>query len=343
MSLTLAISEALREIRSELFRGPAPHLLHHYTRAAAVESVVQGRALWATCIADQSDQTEISHTSGIVTKFSENFPSSDATAFSSDVLRRLPFFMDERKQWVFIACFCDDHDSALHWREYGDYRITFPAPWTIAPSLALRDSQAECWYQQILYDERLQRHAIERALRAIVVAISENTNGRNEGPWAKAMVDSCARNAAQLLLSLAVGFKRSSFSGEREWRIVCAPRLGSNNSAPTWIDENFSVNIKRSPRSHVLLQVQRDQGHFQPLLIPPVPFSNWSWKPNRYHAQEVARINDVLAANHRADLSRSLKFPALPAMCPSGALVEAASAERVFFLANQVLSRCPKV
>ncbi|MGC2504302.1 MAG: hypothetical protein WA400_19410, partial [Silvibacterium sp.] len=84
------------------------------------------------------DQTEISHTSNIVTQFSDKFPSSDATAFSADVLRRLPFFMDERKQWVFIACFCDDHDSALHWSEYGDYRLTFPAPRTTAPSLALR-------------------------------------------------------------------------------------------------------------------------------------------------------------------------------------------------------------
>src|SRR5580704_18156844 len=105
MSLTLAISEAPREIQSELFRGPAPHLLHHYTRAAAVESIVQGRALWATCIADQLDQTEISHTSDIVTQFSEKFPCSDETAFQVDVLRRLPFFMEEGKQWVFIACF----------------------------------------------------------------------------------------------------------------------------------------------------------------------------------------------------------------------------------------------
>lgn len=303
-SLTSAISEALREIRSELFRGPVPHRLHHYTRAATVESVVQGRALWATCIAEQLDQTEISHTSDIVTQFAEKLLSPEANAFSDNVLRRLPFFMEERKRWVFIACFCDDQDSALHWNKYGDYRLTFPAPCTTAPSLSPIDFQAEYWCQQVLYDERLQRDAIERALRAIVLAISENTNGRNEGPWAKAIADNCARNAAQLLLGLAVAFKQSSFSGEREWRVVCAPHLGSNNSAPTWIDDNFSLNIKRSPRSHVLLQVQRDKGSFQPLLVPAVPFLHWSWNPNRYNAQEVDRINDLLAANDRADLLR---------------------------------------
>lgn len=147
--------------------------------------------------------------------------------------------MEERKRWIFIACFCDDHDSALHWSEHGHYCLTFPAPWTEVPSLSLSDPNAECWHQRVLYDEQSQGRAIERALRAIVLAISKNTNGQDEGPWAKAMVDNCARNAAQLLLGLAVGFKRSSFNDEKEWRILCAPRLANNNSAPNWIDEHF--------------------------------------------------------------------------------------------------------
>jgi hypothetical protein len=304
MSLTLEICQALRELQNELFQGPAPRLLHHYTSAAAIESIVRSRALWATCIADQSDQTEISHTSEMVTQFAKEISSSYTSVFTANVLARLPFFMEERKQWMFIACFCDDHDSALHWSAYGDYRLTFPAPWSTVPSLALIDPQAECWYQRVIYDERLQRHAIERALRSIVLAISRNTSGQNEGPWAKSMVDNCARNAAQLLLGLAVGFKRDSFSGEREWRIVCAPRLGNNSSAPTWVDENFGVNIKRSPRSHIPLQIHQERALFQPVLIPSVPFLDWSWYPNRYNVQEVDRINRALSSNHRPDLAR---------------------------------------
>jgi len=303
MSLTVSLAEALREIQTELFSGPAPQYLHHYTRAAALESIIEGRALWGTCIADQADQTEISHTATIVNQFSGSFDHLEGTDFARDVLRRLPFFMEERKHWMFIACFCDDDDSALHWKEYGDYRLTFPAPWTHTPSLALGDHQAECWYQRVIYEEAVQRSTIERALRAVVVAISKNTSGQNEGPWASAMVDGCARNTAQLLLGLAAGFKHSSYRGEREWRIVCAPRLGSNNSAPSWIDENFSVNIKRIPRPHVLLQIPREMVMFQPLLIPPVPFLDWTWNPNRYDDEEVERINQVLVSNHRSELA----------------------------------------
>jgi hypothetical protein len=306
LSLTRAIAESLREIQLELFHGAAPKFLHHYTNSSAiVESIVRSRSLWATCLADQSDQTEISHSSEMVVRLAEEIERSEVSEFSLNVLKRLPFFMEERKRWIFIACFCDDHDSGLHWRGYGDYRLTFPPPWTDMPSLALTDPQAECWYQRVVYDERLQRRAIERALRSISLAISQNTNGKNEGPWAQAMVDSCARNTAQLLLGLAVGFKRSSFWGEREWRIVCSPRLGINSSAPQWIDENFAVNIKRSPRPHVLLQIHSKRPLFSPLLNSPVPFLGWAWNPNRVDREAIGEINETLKSNNRNDLVRT--------------------------------------
>jgi len=306
MSLTLAIAESLRTIQHELFHGPVPLFLHHYTNSSAVvESIVRNRSLWATCIADQSDQTEISHASEMVERLSEELQCTKISEFSLRVLKRLPFFMEERKQWIFIACFSDDHNSDLHWREYGDYRLTFPSPFGGMPSLALLDPHSECWYQRVIYDERKQEDAIERALRSISLAISRNTSGRNEGPWAQAMVDSCARNAAQLLLGLAVGLKRNSFQGEREWRIVCSPRLGSNSSAPQWIDETFAVNIKSSPRRHLLLQIHLGRRLFEPLLIAPVPFLGWAWNPNRLNREAVEKINEALKANHRADLVRA--------------------------------------
>jgi hypothetical protein len=302
LTLTIAISDAVGEIYRELFTGPGPQLLHHYTSAATVKAIVQSRSMWATCIDDQSDKSEISHASGLVTQLAEETSQLGTPAFAADVLRRLPFFMEERKQWIYIACFCDDHKSALHWEKYGNYCLAFPAPWTGRPSLALSDPQAECWYQRAIYDEGSHRIAIERALKSIVLALSRNTSGRNEGPWAQAMVDNCARNAAQLLLSLAVGFKRKSFEDEREWRIVCAPRLGSNSSAPKYIDDNFNVNVRRSPRRHLLLQIRREQVLFQPQLIGPVPFLHWSHNPDHYDTQELDKINSVLRANHRTDL-----------------------------------------
>ncbi len=186
--------------------------------------------------------------------------------------------------------------------KYGNYCLTFSAPWTGAPSLSLLDTQAKCWYQRVIYDEKLQRNAIERALKAVVLEIELNTAGHNEGPWAESMVNSCAMNTAQLLLCLAVGFKRKSFERENEWRIVCAPRLGTNNSAPKSIDDNFKVNIKPLPRRHVALQIRRELILFQPLLIRPVPFLHCARNPSRCDLKELSSINNILRDNMRSDL-----------------------------------------
>jgi len=308
MSLTLDIAEALRAIQIQLFSGPAPQLLHHYTKSpAVVESVVRNRCLWATCIADQSDQAEISHTSRMVEILAEKFERNENADFSVSVLKRLPFFMEERKQWIFIACFCDDDNSRLHWHQYGDYRMTFPAQWNSMPSLGLSDSRAECWCQRVVYDEHKQEKAIEDALQSVLRAVSRNTRGRNEGPWAQAMTDNCARNVAQLLLGIAVGFKHNSFREEKEWRIVCAPPLGTNSSAPGWIDENFAVNIKNSPRRHVQLRVHSERHLFEPLLIPSVPFLEWACNTNRLNRDGIERINEALMSNHRNDLVRAFE------------------------------------
>ena len=149
LSLTLSISESLRGIQHELFNGPVPQILHHYTKSSSVvQSIVRNRCLWATCIADQSDQTEISHASEMVARLGAQLQGAKISEFARSVFKRLPFFMEERKRWIFIACFCDDHDLDLHWREYGDFRLTFPSPWSSAPALKLSDPHAECWYQR---------------------------------------------------------------------------------------------------------------------------------------------------------------------------------------------------
>jgi hypothetical protein len=305
LTLALEITRALRAISLELFTGPRPQLLHHYTSAATVEAITHSRCLWATCVNDQSDQTEISHASEIAMRLASGISLSASSTFAADVLERLPFYMEERKRWIYIACFCDDDSSGFHWDRFGAYRLTFSVPWTGLPSLAFSDTHAECWYQRVIYDEGAQARAMERAMRSIVLAICRNTSGENMGPWARGMVDTCARNTAQLLLSLAVAFKRRSVENEKEWRIVCAPLLGSNSSAPDLIDQNFNSNVKCSPRRHVLLQIRRELSLFQPLRVAPVPFLSWAQSPRHFNAQEVELINGALKINNRVDLLRA--------------------------------------
>jgi hypothetical protein len=302
LNLTNEISEAVHQVHRELFAAPVPRDLNYYTRASTVVDIVESRSVWATCVRDQrDDKSEITHTAELVSKLAEEISSSEISAFAADVLRRLPCFMEERRRWMFIACFCENQGSAVHWERFGNYCLTFSAPSTGIPSLALLGPNSDCWFQRVVYDEGLQRDAVDRALRAVVLAISQNTAGVNEGPWAPSMVDSCARNAAQLMLGMAAGFKRHSFHDEREWRIVCSPCLATNSTAPNSIDEDFSVNVKTDKLRHVLLRIHQTDALFQPLLTPPVPFLGWSHNPAHNDIQEIDAIRNALSANDRPD------------------------------------------
>lgn len=117
------------------------------------------------------------------------------------------------------------------------------------------------------------------------------------------MVDSCARNTAQLLLKMAAGFKQHRFAGEREWRIVCAPFLGRNSSAPSLLDEKFAVNIKSGPRAHVALQIARPWRILEAATMPPVPFVDWACS-SRIDRAAIEGINRTLRSHGRPDLGR---------------------------------------
>lgn len=303
LGLSIAISDSLGRIARETFAGPYPAILHHYTDAKAVESIIRSRSLWATCIEDQLDKSEVLHVCDLVLDSATRLFRTKIAGFAGDVLERLSHFMEERRHWIFIACFCDDSDSELHWKQYGSYCLTFNTPRPGTPALCLSDLQADCWYQRVIYDESLQRKTITEALRGIATALSQYTSGINEGPWGKMIVDMCAGHAAQLLLGIAVGFKRSVFERENEWRIVCAPRLGANTTAPKLLDENFSVNVKSTGgRRHVHLHVPSEGRMFQRISIPSVPFIRYSSGPYGTKTEEIERINQSLRENGRTDL-----------------------------------------
>lgn len=299
-ALVQAISDSVDEIRREVFAGPTPRFLYHYTRADKVESIVQSRSIWAKSIKEQTDKGEISHAVELLTQAAGRIAHSEPSTFAKDVLGRLPFFMEERKEWIFIACFCEDSESEVHWERYGDYCLAFPFPRAGVKALSILDVRAECWYQRVIYDEARQRNAIESAIQSVALALARNATGINDGFWAQANIDFHARNVAQLLLRLAVGFKRESFADEGEWRIVCSPRLGTNSSAPKYEDECFNVNIRQSPFPHVSFRIQPDRN-----ITQPVPFVDWRHNPSHCDVQDLDRINKTLRMYGREDLIRS--------------------------------------
>jgi hypothetical protein len=293
--LTQAVAAGIRDVCRDLFSGPAPKELHHYTRGDVVRSIIETRSVWATCVdGHTADKGEISHATALVAESAAEVSRSPISQFAADVLNRLPHFMEERRKWAFITCFCDDDESRTHFERFGPYRLTFAAPWMGGEFLGLEDSSAECWYQRVVYCEERQRAAVERALQSIVSAVSLHTGGDNRGPMASWMIDSCARIAGQLLLAMGLGFKPKRFDDEREWRVICCPRLGHNTSAPPFADENFATNVRNSTRRRVLLRVKGPWRIFEPVVMAPIPFLRWGCDLTRTSAVEASSIEALL-------------------------------------------------
>ena len=302
LGLNEAINDAVRQIGKRLYDGAAPQSLYHYTRAETVASIINSRCLWATCLAEQTDQSELLHAISIIRDASQELIQSGVSELTADVLRQIPVLMEERRRWFFIACFCGEHSSPHHHSTYGTYCLCFTAPWTSSSFLAIQTSAADFWYQRVIYDETVQRRAMLDGLVAIADALRSYTAGVNEGPWMGMMSCNCARIAAEQLLAIAIGFKHRKFTPDEEWRIVCCPHRNPLSSAPDMADQLFSVAIRSDVRKHVDLIILRELNLFEPLLIPPVPFVQIFPNYGASTATELEMIRESLRNNGRGEL-----------------------------------------
>jgi hypothetical protein len=302
LGLNEAIGEAVRKVGKRLYDGKAPTALHHYTRAETVVSIADSRSLWATCLTDQSDQSELLHAIDLVRLTAQKVISGGVPEFTAGVLRSIASLMEERRRWFFIACFCGNSDSRHHQGSYGNFCLRFDAPWMGKPHLTFPMSNADYWYQRVIYDATLQKTGLEEALGAVATALQRYTSGHNEGPMQGWMTNSCARIAAHQLLAIAVGFKREEFANDDEWRIVCCPRLNPLSSAPAMADDDFAVAIRSDVRRHIELTVPREYRLFAPTLRPAVPFTAIFPNRNACTFIELQTVREALRHNGREEL-----------------------------------------
>ncbi len=275
LKLVEDLASSVRDVGRRIAKGPVPTVLYHYTPPDCAEKIVNTCSIWATCVADQKkDQTELTYGIELAQEAAHKLSQKGMPDFTARVLKMLSTSMLGRREWTFITCFCGQRRSEYHLENFGRYCLIFPIPLDGRPLLGCSDFRAERWYQRVIYDPASQRRAMTEAVQAIADSIKRNTTGVPEGPWTEWMAMDCARNAAQLLLSIAVGFKRKDYKHEKEWRLVCCPNLSLNNSAPKMADDNFKLCIEPDPRRHVVLRAQSG-----------IPFLKVSQSP-RYKEEE---------------------------------------------------------
>jgi hypothetical protein len=121
MEFVQDISSLTCEAAASTFRGPSPRILCHYTRDESSKKIIATRTLWATCLTEQSDTTELRHGIALVEDVAMELLDKQSNPFVHEVLSGLADFMRSRRSMLFITCFCGEpnrHFTLRHTDRY---------------------------------------------------------------------------------------------------------------------------------------------------------------------------------------------------------------------------------
>lgn len=307
----LATTNALRR---EFLGGTPPKWLFHYTCSKAVVNIIDFRNIWATCVADVSDNTEVVHGVKIVSREVQRRIHA-SPPFAQMVLSNVAEKIKSRISRTFVLCFCGDSNSTFHWRKfgklrgYGDYCLRFETSVTGEPLLRPQFGGSCVQYNRVIYGRRRQRYAVKTAVDAIVMAIERSTGGTPEGPWMQSLARLVTRDVSELLLDLVVCFKSRCYFLDREWRLVVRPDSALCSSASEMADTAFDVLVRETPRRHIELYASIPTALFCPTLVPSTPFSDVLESPFLKSLAERQSILHALSENGRPDIEiRKVKW-----------------------------------
>lgn len=248
------ISGLTRDTAALTFKGPRPHVLCHYTREEPSRKIIATRTLWATCLTEQSDKTELRHGIALVEDIAMKLLDKERNSFVQDVLSGLADFMRSHRSMLFITCFCGGGASPFHVEQYGRVCFRFTQPCGDPPPLTLNGLECDRWFSPVIYGENDQRRVVKHFLEAASILLMKHSSGSLGGARAEWMASIPRRDLGQCLLTIVASFKRKKYRRDREWRLIFSPTLSLSSSAPDLVDERFNFWVESQPRRHVSLQ-----------------------------------------------------------------------------------------
>ena len=263
------ISSLTREIAASSFKKPGPQILCHYTPEESSKKIVATRTLWATCLTEQSDKTELRHGIALVEEIAMKLLDKERNPFVQSVLSGLADYMRSRRSMLFITCFCGGDASPFHIEEYGSVCFRFRRPSGGPPPLTLNGLGVERWFSPVICGQNEQRRAIRKFLVAASALLLKHSVGSEAWSRENWMASTPQRDLGQCLLTIVASFKRSKFRRDREWRLIFAPVLSMSNTAPNLIDERFSALIESEPKRHICLRRETSFPYQDGSLWPP--------------------------------------------------------------------------
>jgi hypothetical protein len=196
----------------ECSRREPPEVLYHYTAQNGLLGIVEKAELWATKVQYMNDATEFGVSLDLARQrleslLEETCKDASARSFKTAYAELLRSLTGLEQINIFASCFCEDGDLLSQWRGYsssGGVAIGFDTR-----ALTKVASEAGFILGKCVYELDIQRVIVNEAIE---YCCQEDLAGRAQ--WGR------HGPLAEILFRCGAFFKDSSFSEEKEWRLV---------------------------------------------------------------------------------------------------------------------------
>lgn len=273
------------DIFSEIFVTKPNRPIYHYTSQRGLLGIVNSKSIWATEIHYLNDSNEFLLAINLareVLRGKRNLCSDKILAVFQEEMEQAIEFAATKT--VYVCSFSEEKDLLSQWRSYCPGGIGFSLGFD-PEKLALL-LEAEGYYiAPCIYDQQIHIQIISELLDSTIAAYEER-NPNNAGYVQNQFV--------WRLLELAAFLKHSTFSEEREWRVISkelgkdpqkAFREGASMLIPYSIlhlHRNFPINeIVIGPTPHLDLSKNAildflDMNNIKAKVeLSSIPFRGW--------------------------------------------------------------------
>ena len=160
---------------------------------------------------------------------------------------------------AYIACFCADSSSAMHFTDFGEVALDFELVGGLQRASASNLPQVlflpqDCWLKEVEYVRQTQRAKLQNVVGPVVTFLNRNDAFLTYDGHRSELMSLCLQPVFAKIIELLPFFKDPQYANEREWRLVWVIHgdTHKHKNGIICIEERFRRLALRKPNSDQL-------------------------------------------------------------------------------------------
>lgn len=202
-------------------QGIRPEIIYHYTKSDGLIGILKYNSFWATSTSYLNDKNEIYHARRIIREEINKHKAGSSELFL-EIIRRVEGAYEDTmiSNEYYIVCFCENGDLLSQWRAYGDNGLGYSIG-IQSRIIGQSPKSKHIKLRRVIYDESWQRDHVSSIISNLATTIDMCYGVASIAELDRTTVlPTLCSILHSHLVECTFTFKDSSFSEEKEWRVV---------------------------------------------------------------------------------------------------------------------------